>query len=182
VEIGEESQFGVSTLNSTVIRRIPRWGRLPGVAGADRREAPGPKPGNLGPTPQMGFPPLRLRRQPPGSWHLLEWWSSAGRVRQFRAYAPFRGPTLTVQRTVAGSTPHRCVCAHLMHPTTIQLALRPSLRSPCHLGSASRLNSGHAEAQGAVPVVRRDPAAARRPDDAGDVVPAPAAAHPARGL
>ena len=33
------------------------------VAGADRREAPGPKPVRLGHR-------LRLRRQPPGSWQL----------------------------------------------------------------------------------------------------------------
>ena len=40
------------------------------MAGADRGEAPGPKSVRLGPTPQVGFPPLRLRRQPPGSWQL----------------------------------------------------------------------------------------------------------------
>src|ERR1700674_2830071 len=34
------------------------------VAGADRGEAPGPKPGHLGRR-------LRLRHQPPGSWQFL---------------------------------------------------------------------------------------------------------------
>jgi len=45
-------------------------GKVAWVAGADRREAPGPKPARLGPTPQVGFPPIRLRRQPPGSSQL----------------------------------------------------------------------------------------------------------------
>ena len=48
----------------------PMMGTDAWVAGADRREAPGPKPVRLGPTPQVGFPPLRLRRQPPGSGQL----------------------------------------------------------------------------------------------------------------
>src|SRR5271157_6162825 len=48
----------------------PMMGKVAWVAGADRREAPGPKPARLGPTPQVGFPPIRLRRQPPGSSQL----------------------------------------------------------------------------------------------------------------
>ena len=48
----------------------PMMGKDAWMAGADAREAPGPKPVRLGPTPQVGFPPLRLRRQPPGSWQL----------------------------------------------------------------------------------------------------------------
>ena len=48
----------------------PMMGKDAWVAGADRGEARGPKPVRLGPTPQVGFPPLRLRRQPPGSWRL----------------------------------------------------------------------------------------------------------------
>src|SRR5208282_732333 len=42
----------------------PMMGKDAWVAGADRREAPGPKPVRLGRR-------LRLRRQPPGSWQLL---------------------------------------------------------------------------------------------------------------
>src|SRR5271157_3687879 len=41
----------------------PMMGKDAWVAGADRREAPGPKPVRLGRR-------LRLRRQPPGSWQL----------------------------------------------------------------------------------------------------------------
>ena len=48
----------------------PMMGKDAWVAGADRGEAPGPTPVRLGPTPQVGFPPLRLRRQPPGSLQL----------------------------------------------------------------------------------------------------------------
>ncbi len=42
----------------------PMMGKEAWVAGADRREAPGPKPGHLGRR-------LRLRHQPPGSWQFL---------------------------------------------------------------------------------------------------------------
>jgi len=48
------------------------------VAGADRREAPGPKPVRLGRR-------LRLRRQPPGSWQL---WNG-GVQRGVSEYRPF---------------------------------------------------------------------------------------------
>jgi hypothetical protein len=41
----------------------PMMGKDAWVAGADRKEAPGPKPVRLGRR-------LRLRRQPPGSWQL----------------------------------------------------------------------------------------------------------------
>jgi len=41
----------------------PMMGKVAWVAGADRREAPGPKPVRLGRR-------LRIRRQPPGSWQL----------------------------------------------------------------------------------------------------------------
>ena len=43
----------------------PMMGKDAWVAGADRREAPGPKPVRLGRR-------LRLRRQPPGSWQLWD--------------------------------------------------------------------------------------------------------------
>ena len=60
-----------SSLNSTVVRRIPRWGRVRGwLAGAVRREAPGPRPGKVGRR-------LRLRRQPRGSCRF-----KSGRVRR----------------------------------------------------------------------------------------------------
>ena len=50
------------------------------VAGADRGEAPGPKPGHLGRR-------LRLRHQPPGSWQFLNGGVQRG-VSQFSARKP----------------------------------------------------------------------------------------------
>ena len=51
-----------SSLNPTVIS-VSHDGEGRRVAGADRGEAPGPRPVRLGRR-------LRLRRQPPGSWQL----------------------------------------------------------------------------------------------------------------
>src|SRR5208337_1186109 len=53
-----------SSVNSTEICLISLMGKDAWVAGADRREAPGPKPEHLGRR-------LWLRHQPPKSWQLL---------------------------------------------------------------------------------------------------------------
>ncbi len=58
-------------------------------------------------------------------------------------------------------------------------AHRPAFKRA--LSSATRLNYGQAEAQVVAPVRRLEPAAARRPADAGEADPAPAADHPGRG-
>src|SRR5947209_16874324 len=61
--------------------------------------------------------------------------------------------------------------------------LRPTdLRSRLTRPSRTRLNSGHAEPQVAVPALRHEPGAVRRAGAAGRVAPAPAADHPVRGL
>ena len=64
------SSLGISMVPRRVLTELhrdssyPMMGKEAWVAGADRGEAPGPKPGHLGRR-------LRLRHQPPGSWQFL---------------------------------------------------------------------------------------------------------------
>ena len=66
---GKEHRWCYSLLFSRLLAELhrdslyPMMGKDAWVAGADRGEAPGPKPVRLGRR-------LRLRRQPPGSWQL----------------------------------------------------------------------------------------------------------------
>ena len=62
----------------------PMMGKEAWVAGADRGEAPGPKPGHLGRR-------LRLRHQPPGSWQFLNGGVQRGvSKREAESTSPFR--------------------------------------------------------------------------------------------